>query len=108
LHDDRLRYRSRRCPRSGFREAARGSGAPRTLGAAPSAATGFGGAGGRSLGIITAAADTEALASSVADNGGAWYVSGAPDMRWDDDELHEIGGVTGRDFEAVDTGPVLH
>ncbi len=42
----------------------------------------------------------------VADNGGAWYISGAPDMRWDDDELHEIGGVSGRDFEAVDTGPI--
>ncbi|RJQ51513.1 MAG: hypothetical protein C4521_12265, partial [Actinobacteria bacterium] len=42
----------------------------------------------------------------VADNGGAWYVSGVPDTRWDDDELHEIGGVAGCDFEAVYTGPI--
>ncbi len=40
----------------------------------------------------------------VADNGGDWFLSGAPDPRWDDDDLHELGRVTGNDFEAVYTG----
>jgi hypothetical protein len=39
----------------------------------------------------------------VADNGANWYVSGAPDRRWNDDALHAIGNVTGADFEVVDT-----
>lgn len=43
----------------------------------------------------------------VADNGSNWYISGAPDPRWDDDELHELGQVKGRDFEVVDTGPII-
>jgi len=40
----------------------------------------------------------------VADNGGPWYISGAPDPRWNDDVLHELSRVRGRDFEVVDTG----
>lgn len=40
----------------------------------------------------------------VADNGSNWYVSGAPDTRWDDDELSELRRVKGRDFEVVYTG----
>lgn len=44
----------------------------------------------------------------VADNGSNWYVSGAPDPRWDDDELRQLGQVKGRDFEVVYTGePVV-
>ncbi len=39
----------------------------------------------------------------VADNGANWYISGAPDRRWNDNALHTIGGVTGADFEVVDT-----
>ena len=39
----------------------------------------------------------------VADNGSNWYISGAPDCRWNDDALHAIGGVTGANFEVVDT-----
>jgi hypothetical protein len=38
----------------------------------------------------------------VADNGSDWYVTGAPDRRWDDDVLHTLGQITGRDFEVVD------
>ncbi|HEY1012720.1 MAG TPA: hypothetical protein VGE07_08460, partial [Herpetosiphonaceae bacterium] len=38
----------------------------------------------------------------LADNGSDWYVSGAPDDRWDNDVLHELDDVTGADFEAVD------
>jgi len=44
----------------------------------------------------------------VADNGSDWYVSGAPDPRWDDDELRQLRQVKGRDFEVVYTGePVV-
>lgn len=43
----------------------------------------------------------------VADNGGNWFISGAPDPRWDDDDLHELGRVKGSDFEAVQTGPII-
>ena len=39
----------------------------------------------------------------VADNGSDWYISGAPDPRWDNDDLHTLGRVTGSDFEVVDT-----
>jgi hypothetical protein len=39
----------------------------------------------------------------LADNGSAWYVSGAPDPGWDDDSLvSELRQVRGSDFEAVD------
>ncbi len=38
----------------------------------------------------------------VADNGSAWYISGAPDGRWNDDDLHSLGRVTGANFEVVD------
>jgi hypothetical protein len=38
----------------------------------------------------------------LADNGGAFYLSGAPDPRWNDDDLHHLNEVKGSDFEAVD------
>jgi hypothetical protein len=38
----------------------------------------------------------------VADNGSDWYVSGAPNPGWDDDQLHALGRLAGRDFEVVD------
>jgi hypothetical protein len=37
----------------------------------------------------------------LADNGSSWYISGAPDERWDNDILRELGQVHGSDFEAV-------
>ena len=40
----------------------------------------------------------------VADNGSNWYVSGVPSRRWNNDQLHALHGLTGRDFEVVDTG----
>ena len=43
----------------------------------------------------------------VADNGSNWYVSGAPDSRWDDDELRQLRDIKGRDFEAVYTGELV-
>ncbi|NBD27170.1 copper amine oxidase N-terminal domain-containing protein [Paenibacillus glycinis] len=42
----------------------------------------------------------------VADNGSNLYLSGAPDPRWDDDDLHALGKVKGSDFEVVDTGKI--
>ena len=38
----------------------------------------------------------------LADNGSDWYVSGAPDRRWRNDDLHTLHRVRGRDFEVVD------
>jgi len=40
----------------------------------------------------------------VADNGGEWFLSGAPDSRWDDEDLAELWNVKGSDFEVVYTG----
>ena len=42
----------------------------------------------------------------VADNGSSWFVSGAPDPRWDDDELEQLKRVPGNAFEAVLSGPL--
>jgi hypothetical protein len=39
----------------------------------------------------------------LADNGTQWYISGAPDPGWDDDDLHDLHRITGRDLEVVDT-----
>jgi hypothetical protein len=38
----------------------------------------------------------------LADNGGAMFLSGVSDKRWDDDDLHRLGGMTAADFIAVD------
>ncbi len=44
----------------------------------------------------------------LADNGSAWYLSGAPDPRWDDDMLvSELARVRGSDFEAVDASGLM-
>jgi hypothetical protein len=39
----------------------------------------------------------------LADNGSPWYITGAPDSHWNDDELHDLGQLIGSDFEVVDT-----
>ena len=39
----------------------------------------------------------------VADNGSSWYVTGAPDPRWSNDDLHTLRRVPGSAFEVVDT-----
>jgi hypothetical protein len=39
----------------------------------------------------------------LADNGSAWYVTGAPSTNWDDDDLHDLHAIDGADFEVVDT-----
>ncbi|HEY8600864.1 MAG TPA: S-layer homology domain-containing protein [Thermomicrobiales bacterium] len=42
----------------------------------------------------------------LADNGSAMYVSGAPDDRWDNDDLRTLGGINAAMFEAVDVSGV--
>lgn len=43
----------------------------------------------------------------VADNGGDWFISGAPDPRWNDDNLHALKKVRGRDFEVIKMGKLV-
>jgi len=42
----------------------------------------------------------------MADNGSNMYISGAPDDRWDNDDLHNLGQITASDFEVVQMGTV--
>lgn len=39
----------------------------------------------------------------LADNGSPWYVTGAPNASWNDDDLHTLQQLHGSDFEVVDT-----
>ena len=39
----------------------------------------------------------------LADNGSSWYIGGAPNPKWSNDDLHTLGRITGADFEVVDT-----
>jgi S-layer homology domain len=43
----------------------------------------------------------------LADNGSPWYISGAPDPRWDNEMLHTMDNITGADFEAVDESGLM-
>jgi hypothetical protein len=43
----------------------------------------------------------------IADNGSAWFLSGAPDSRWDNSDLHNLGAVHGSDFEVVDVSGLM-
>lgn len=42
----------------------------------------------------------------LADNGSSWFVTGAPDTRWSDDDLGDLKKLRGSDFEFVDAGAV--
>jgi hypothetical protein len=44
----------------------------------------------------------------VADNGSSWYITGAPDPRWNDNNLEEIKRVPGSAFEVVRSGAIRH
>ncbi len=44
----------------------------------------------------------------VADNGTSWFITGATDSRWDDDDLNQLKSVPGNAFEVVDTGESLN
>jgi hypothetical protein len=39
----------------------------------------------------------------LADNGSPWYITGVSDPAFDDDVLHELDVIHGRDLEVVDT-----
>ena len=43
----------------------------------------------------------------LADNGSSWYLSGSPDSRWNNDDLHALTGITGSAFEAVDVSQLM-
>ncbi len=38
----------------------------------------------------------------LADNGSSWYISGAPNDSWNNDDLHKLTTILGSNFEAVD------
>jgi hypothetical protein len=44
----------------------------------------------------------------VADNGSPWFITGAPNPHWNDENLEQIKRVPGSEFEAVESGPILH
>ena len=43
----------------------------------------------------------------LADNGSSWFISGAPDDRWNNDMLHEWDDIPGSAFEAVDVSSLM-
>ena len=42
----------------------------------------------------------------MADNGSSMYITGAPNDNWNNDDLHNLTGVTASDFEVVQMTPV--
>ncbi len=43
----------------------------------------------------------------VADNGTSWFITGATDPRWNDDDLNQLKRVPGNAFEVVTTGEII-
>src|SRR4029077_14751731 len=43
----------------------------------------------------------------VADNGTSLFISGVPDSRWNDSDLHNLGQIPGSDFEAIDESSLM-
>ena len=60
---------------------------------------------GEALVILTA---LKKYGMIVADNGSSWFITGAADTRWNDDDLNQLKVVPGSAFEVVDTGEALH
>ena len=44
----------------------------------------------------------------LAADGSPWYITGQSDPRFDDDLLHELDVITGRDLEVVDTSGLVN
>jgi hypothetical protein len=42
----------------------------------------------------------------MADNGSNMFISGVPDSRWDNDDLHNLGQLTASDFEVIQISPL--
>jgi hypothetical protein len=58
---------------------------------------------GQSLVILTA---LKKYGMMVADNGSSWFITGAPDPSWDDNDLDQLKQVPGSAFEVVVTGTI--
>jgi len=43
----------------------------------------------------------------VADNGSSWFLSGAPDLRWSDEDLGMLKNIKGFNFEVVRMGRII-
>lgn len=43
----------------------------------------------------------------LSDNGSSWFLTGAPDTRWNDDTLHTLSKVVGANMEAVDVTSLI-
>jgi Ca2+-binding RTX toxin-like protein len=43
----------------------------------------------------------------LADNGSNWYISGAPDERWNNEHLQVLKGTPGSNFEVVDDSKLV-
>ncbi|MGH9967945.1 MAG: hypothetical protein ACREBG_08970 [Pyrinomonadaceae bacterium] len=43
----------------------------------------------------------------LADNGSNWFISGAPDPRWSDNELNSLKTIRGSNFEVVQMGTIV-
>lgn len=59
---------------------------------------------GDSLVILTA---LKKYGMILADNGSPWYISGATDVRWNDDDLNHLKSVPATAFDVVYTGPTV-
>jgi hypothetical protein len=59
---------------------------------------------GQALVVLTA---LKRYGMLLADNGSNWYISGATDPGWDDEDMNQLKRVPGNAFEAVDTGPLI-
>ncbi len=42
----------------------------------------------------------------MADNGSNMYISGAPDDRWNNDDLHNLDQITAADFDVIEMNPI--
>jgi len=43
----------------------------------------------------------------LADNGSRWFMSGAPNAGWDNDDLQSLNGIKGSDLEVVQMGTIF-
>jgi hypothetical protein len=44
----------------------------------------------------------------IADNGSNWYISGTSDRRWNDENLNQLKGIPGNQFEVVRSAAPVH
>jgi hypothetical protein len=51
--------------------------------------------------VVPIAKALQTYGAIVADNGSAWYISGEPDARWNNDALATLANIHGSDFEVV-------